>query len=313
MPSFRSLASIAIVAASLLAPRLARADGFLVERLRLAPAGAGWLALDTLDMHGGLGGAIALTTGYAREPLRVGGVGVVANQAFADVGASVTWDRFRVHAGLTGPLVASGRSTRIGATAITAPDVNLGERPDLFSDVRLGLTARLLGGPTGGFRLGASAELFVPSGDRDDFVTDGTYRGVLASSFAGDVRWLSYAGQVGVHLRARDEAAIPGGPRGSELVFGLAAGARAVVGTTALVIGPELFGQTALREAFGGETTGLEALASMRVEDAVEDGLKLRTRLALGGGLDPNFGAPAFRMVVGVELFGQSRRAPATR
>ncbi len=298
--------ALAIAIATAAASTPAIADGFAVERLRLAPPGAGWIALDSLDMRGGLGGAVALSGGYARAPLRVDGTPVVANQAFADVAASVTWDRFRAHLGLTSPLRVSGRSTGVGAARIEAPDVSLGRHPDTLSDARVGASARLLGGPAGGFRLGASAELRVPSGDRVDYVTDGTYRGVILSSFAGDHGALTYAGQLGVHLRPLDVPSIPGGPRGSELLFGLAVGARLPFGPTAIVVGPEVFGETALRSAFGAQSTGVEGLLSLRVEGTAEDGPQLRARVGVGAGLDPRFGAPEWRMVFGVELFGRT-------
>ena len=49
-------------------------------------------------MHGGLGGAMALTLGYAHDPLRVDAtarkhLAVVSDQAFADFGFAVTYDR----------------------------------------------------------------------------------------------------------------------------------------------------------------------------------------------------------------------------
>jgi hypothetical protein len=301
----RSCSALVAIAVALVAGA-ARAEGFAVERLRPSPPGAGWVALDALDLRGGLGGAIALSGGYARAPLRVGGVPVVANQAFVDVAGAVTWDRFRLHLGVTGPLLVTGEGARAAGASIAAPDVRLGSHPDTISDLRVGATARVLGG--GGFRLGASAELWVPSGDRADYLTDGTYRGVLASAFAGDSGFLTYAGQLGVHLRPRAEAGVPGAPRGSELVFGLAAGARASFGPTAVVVGPELFGATALRAAFGADTTGVEGLVSVRVEGTADEGANVRTRVGVGAGLDPRFGAPEWRMVFGVELFGRSAR-----
>lgn len=53
------------------APPAPQAQGFLVERLYPSPAGAGWIVMDALDMHGDLGGALALNLGYERNPLSI--------------------------------------------------------------------------------------------------------------------------------------------------------------------------------------------------------------------------------------------------
>src|SRR5450432_4017894 len=48
-----------------------RPQGFATERFYPSAPGAGWMVMDNLDMHGGLAGAIAVSGGYARDPLRV--------------------------------------------------------------------------------------------------------------------------------------------------------------------------------------------------------------------------------------------------
>ena len=45
--------------------------GFAVDRLYTSAPGAGWLVMDTVDEHGGLGGAATLTTSYAHNPVVV--------------------------------------------------------------------------------------------------------------------------------------------------------------------------------------------------------------------------------------------------
>ena len=46
------------------------ASGFELERLYLSAPGAGWFVMDELNMHGGLGGAVNLTTGVRSRPSR---------------------------------------------------------------------------------------------------------------------------------------------------------------------------------------------------------------------------------------------------
>jgi hypothetical protein len=73
----------------------------------------------------------------------------------------------------------------------------------------------------------------------------------------------------------------------------------------ALIVGPELFGETALSSFLGSSTSGLEALLSGRLEQTGEEGIHLRLKLAAGGGLDAHFGVPELRAVFAVEVFGQ--------
>ena len=291
-----------------------QAQGFALERFYPSAAGGGWLVMDTLDMHGGLGGAMGITGGYALNPLRIPNgaehLAVVSHEAFTNFDLAVTYNRFRLYLDLTAPLVLSGNSGTAGGYAFTTPAFDLGGYPDVLSDARLGFDARVLGDATSPFRLGLGAQLLVPSGSNTLYITDGTYRAMGRVLFAGDVDWFTYAGQLGVHLRPFDEAPTPQGPQGSELLFGVAGGLKLPVGAgTRVVIGPEIYGETALESLFGGPTTGLEALLTSRIEGTGDDGQQLRVKLGTGGGLDPQFGAPQWRLVIGLEVFDPSARA----
>jgi hypothetical protein len=306
MPSSKgrhALGFAALLAASAFAARAGaqqqQAQGFAVERFYPSAPGGGWLVMDALDMHGGLGGAMELQSGYALNPLRVtDGVthrAVVSSQTSAAFGFAVTYDRFRLYLNINAPLVIVGQSGAVGAYRFTAPSVGFAESPDILSDTRAGFDVRLVGGPKSALRLGASAQLWIPAGDQtSDYDTDGTYRGMLRALVAGDRGLLTYAGQIGIHIRPRDDSPTPGSPRGSELLFGIAAGSRIPVGPShgaVLVVGPEIYGETAFRSIFGTTTTG------------VDDGGQLRVKIGTGAGLNEHFGAPEWRVVVGVELF----------
>ena len=43
--------------------------GFALERLYPSAPGGGWFVMDDLNIGGGLGGAVSLTSGYAHNPL----------------------------------------------------------------------------------------------------------------------------------------------------------------------------------------------------------------------------------------------------
>ncbi len=288
-----------------------QAQGFAVERLYTAAPGAGWFVMDDLRLSDGLGGAASLTLGYAHRPLEIESsdgrrrLSVVSDQAFAEIALAVTYNRFRLSMTFAGPLVISGNSGERGGYQFTAPSANLEQNPDTVADPRLGFDARILGQAASPFRLGAGVQLIIPAGASADYLTDGTFRGMGRLLFAGDVGRFSWAGQLGMHLRPRDDAPVPGGPRGSELLFGVAGGARFPVGTSVLVLGPELYGETALKSFFGPETTGLEALLGASLEGTRSDAAGFRLKLGLGGGLIPHFGTPGLRVVIGFELFSR--------
>ena len=296
------------------------ARGFAVERLYPSAPGGGWVVMDALDMRGGLGGVMAFTVGYAGRPLRVSDgsqqLSVVSDEAFVDLGFAVTWERWRFYLDLDVPLAIFGQSGVAGGYQFTGPSVDLGSRPDTIFDPRLGVDVRIVGRPGGYFRLGAGAQLFVPSGDRADYDTDGTVRAAVRALFAGDASWFTWAAQLGVHIRPLDDSPAPGSPKGSEALFGVAAGARLPLGAGrpwALIVGPEIFGATALRSPFGGDATALEGLLSARVEGTRDSGLQLRVKLGAGGGLPARFGAPEWRIVAGIEVFTHGGAAAPAR
>ncbi len=309
-------------------PAQADPQGFALERLGTAAPGAGWLLHDDLNMHGGLGGALAFTTSYAHDPLRLRSadgsqqLALVEQQALVEIGAAITWQRLRFSLHMASPLLVTGQAGTFAGTTF-APGrhaehyqncgtqrvcANLGWNPDTIADPRLGVDARLYGEPGGRLRLGLGAELAVPSGLRGDYVSDETWRGLVRLQAAGDAGLWTWAAQVGGHVRPLDDSGIPGSPRGSELLFGAAAGARWLVdhGEHAVAVGPELRGQTPLKSLFAQGYTGVEALLGARFESTRSDGSNVRYRAALGYGLRPEFGTPEWRAVLGVEMFGRS-------
>jgi hypothetical protein len=294
-------------------PSLANAQqaaGFAVERLYQSAPGAGWFVMDDLDISGRLGGAISLTSGYARTPLvitRPDGkqkLALVSEEAFVDFGAAITHDRFRGYIDFPVPLLLGGTSGTLGVYQFTAPLVSLGTNPDTVSDPRIGFDARLLGKPGSLLRLGAGAQLIFPAGNRADYVTDGRFRAMFRFLAAGDAGAFRYAGQFGVHVRTLNDAPVPGSPNGSEFLYGIGGGRRfAGPNGWALVAGPEIFGETAFRAFFSGETS-TEALLTGRFE-RTGTGRNLRIKLGAGHALVQHFGAAQWRIVFAVEMFGR--------
>jgi hypothetical protein len=285
--------------------------GFAVERFYQSAPGGGWFIMDDLDISGRLGGVVSFSSGYARNPLVITGpdgkqkLAVVSEEAFLDIGAAVTHDRFRGYINFPMPLLLRGTSGTVGPYQFTAPSVSLGNNPDTIADPRIGVDVRLLGEPGSVLRLGAGAQLIIPSGSRADYVSDSRYRAMFRFLAAGDAGAWQYAGQLGVHVRQLNEAPAPDSPNGSEFLYGISGGRRfARPNGWAVVAGPEIFGQTAFRSFLSGKT-GTEALLTGRFEHT-GTGRNLRIKLGVGHALEQNFGAAQWRVVFGVELFGHT-------
>jgi hypothetical protein len=307
-------AALAVLAQASRARAQPAAQGFAVERFYPSAAGGGWFVMDALELDGGLGGALGLTFDYARDPLRIpSGVrrlAVVSSETNANVGAALGYGRFRLYLDLTAPVGIRGQSGTADGSSFTGPSLDLGRSPDVISDARIGFDARLVGRPRGPFRLGAGVQLFIPSGSRADYDTDGTFRGMFRALFAGDAGAFTYAGHVGVHLRPLDDASTPGSPRGQEMIFGLAAGAKLPLGRGrwTAVIGPEVWGATPFRSFFGAGAAAVEGLMGTRFEGPVAGGPRLRVKLGAGVG-NHELGTPGFRFVLGFEASGAITKA----
>jgi hypothetical protein len=304
--------TVCLVAGSLEISAQQQPTGFALERFYPSAPGAGWFVMDDLNIGGGLGGAIDLTSGYARNPLVVpssDGVqrfALVSNEAFVNIGAAVTYDRYRVYLNFPMPYLVAGTSGMFGPYQLNAPAVTAGTNPDTIADPRLGFDARLFGQPGSSVRLGASAQLIFPSGARDDYISDARYRALFRFLAAGDRGAWSYAGQLGVHVRPLVDRLVPGGPDGNEFLVGASGGRKVTLNSGwALIAGPEIFGATAFRAFFNG-ATALEGLMTARFERSGH-GRNLRIKMGVGHGLIEHFGAPQWRVLVGVELFGHHR------
>jgi hypothetical protein len=99
-------------------------SGFALDRFYQSAPGGGWFVMDDLDISGRLGGAVSASSGYERNPLVITGpdgkqkLAVVSQEAFLDIGGSVTHDRFRGYVNFPVPLWSlerAGRSVHISS------------------------------------------------------------------------------------------------------------------------------------------------------------------------------------------------------
>src|ERR1700730_11384211 len=107
-------------------------QGFAVERFYPSAAGGGWFVMDDLNIDGGFGGAVALTTGYARKPLEITSpdgtrhLSPVSDEAFVDVSVAATYHRYRVYLNFPMPLLVTGTKGTVGSYQPSAPAVDIG-------------------------------------------------------------------------------------------------------------------------------------------------------------------------------------------
>jgi outer membrane protein OmpA-like peptidoglycan-associated protein len=325
--SRRHLVSIAAFAVAMLGASAAHAQtqvqGFSVERLYMSPAGGGWWVMDDLSMHEKIGGedsdgpvrglGLSINGGVAGNPLSVASsdgtqhLDVVHTLSFVDLGiVGEFFGNSRAYMNIGGPVAAHGDSGTIGGFSYTGPDYSA-SNPAL-NDFRIGWDTRFLGKFNGPFRMGAGAQLYLPlDGNRGDYVTDKTVRAQGRLLFAGESKTFMWAGHLGVHVRPLDDE-LAGSPRGSELLFGVAAGPRFAMGDwqnnggfRSIIVGPEIFGATAFNKFLAKEETAAEVLLTARFEFGALQASIGRIKVGVGTALNQHFGAPEWRFVLGVD------------
>jgi outer membrane protein OmpA-like peptidoglycan-associated protein len=272
------------------------ATGLALDRFDPAERGSEWFALDTLDLRGRVRPAIGVDLDWGHKPLVLYDLNdhpvasVVSDQLFVHAGASlVLFDRVRIGFNLPIAVVQAGDGATLAGVTYRKPGA-----PEL-GDLRLGADVRLFGRYRSPFELAAGASLYVPTGSRDDYTSDGVVRAVIPHiNVAGEIGAFLYAAKLGFELRRSE---IVGGERlGDDFQFGVAAGARLASGK--LVIGPELYGSTVVEGgAFRTAGTPLEAILGLHYQFARD----WRAGVGFGPGIVRGDGAPLFRALASIE------------
>ncbi|MBX3229130.1 MAG: OmpA family protein [Labilithrix sp.] len=298
----RRFGSIAIVLGTLAAASPARAQttpiqrGFAVDRLDLAERGSEWFALDSLDLRGKVRPAIGVTTVWSHRPLVAydedGNYlrSLVRHQVFIDPSASlVLFDRVRVGALVPIGVYAKGRTVVTNTATFPPPGGRLG-------DIRLGADVRLAGEYGDRFTLAAGSALYLPTGTRESYTSDGNTRVVVPRvTVAGDISLFVYSARAALHYRALTER-YDGTRLGSQLELGGAAGVR--LAKRRLVVGPEVFASSVLRSDtfLTSQATSVEAILGAHYSAG-----DFRFGAGVGRGLAHGLGSPAFRGVLSAE------------
>jgi OmpA-OmpF porin, OOP family len=273
-------------------------EGFALNRFDPAERGSAWFAAESLHFSGhnrwvvGFVGDVAQGPLVAREAADGERVTLIDSQSFVHAGASVVLNE-RLRLGFGAPLLAYQR-----ASAFEAPGVSVAPREGAaLGDVRLGADVRVFGAPGDTFRAGAGVRVYLPTGEREAFASDGAVRVAPQLEVAGELGNFVYASSIGVQIR-RGAGEFSGASGGSELGLVAAAGVRLL--ERRLVLGPELWGSTVIG---GGDAFMKRSATPFEIVvgghyDVLED---LRVALGVGPGLSEGLGSPALRGLASIE------------
>ena len=281
--------------------------GFNLDRFEPSERGSDWFALESLDLRGHLRPAIGVVGDYSYKPLVLYDgndnqrASIVRNSMIAHFGANlVLWDRLRLAASFPLALTQNGDSATSGTMLYQAPSGTSA------GDLRLGADVRLVGKYTGVLTAAFGAQVWIPTGNRDNYMSDGKARVQPHFLVAGDVGAFAYAARLGVNIRPQTDT-VSGSPMGSEIIFGASAGFRAV--QRKLLLGPEIYGSTVVSnsDAFlKKQTTPFEVLFGAHYLPHPD----WRLGAGVGPGLTRGFGAPELRVVASIEYFPAIKEAP---
>jgi len=272
------------------------ASGFSLNRYEPSERGSEWFSQDTLDLRGHLRPAIGVTGDFGYKPLVIYNSdgsersAIVETQLFAHVGASIVLlDRIRFGLNLPIALSQSGAGgTASGVTYTPAEKTSLG-------DVRVGGDVRILGRYGEAFTLAGGVQVFIPSGDRAQYTSDGKVRVTPRLQAAGDIDMFAYALRLGLAYRGLNES-FAGSSLGTEFTFGASAGVRVL--DKKLLLGPEIFGSTVVvdGESFNKQATPFELIFGGHYSFG-----DYRLGAGVGPGLSRGFGTPQVRALLSFE------------
>lgn len=296
VPRARTPAS-ALVAALATALALAigsRAEGaepivgrFALDRYEPTPPGDRFFAVPSGGVDGDLAFRAGLSFDYAHDPLVLhdarGAVlgSTVSSQLVTHVGASLAlWDQVLMSLDLPLALVNTGDDPADARVAATSPS------GASAGDLRLGARVQLAGTRAASAELAIATDLWLPTGEPEQYSGDAGVRSLPHVAFDGTFRSWVYAAQAGVLVRETVEMLDT--RVGTAAAYGLAAGYEVV--PDRFVAGAEVFGSTLL--ASGGKPTHAELLASARLRLG-----DFTLGAAAGPGLGRAVGTPAVRVV----------------
>lgn len=279
---------------------IARADGAQLDRFDIAEHGSRFFAADSLELErpgqwlvptAGVVTTVAHGLRVFGTPAEGARTSLVTDEVVLHPGAALVMApgaRFGVDVPL---YLQGGHDENLAGQFLPAP------RSPVLGDVRLAFDLRLLGPPRSdvdGLTVAGGVAVYLPSGSRDDYTSDGYTRVGIRTSAALRQGPILAAARVGLEYR-RDLDDFGGVRMGPEANGAVGVGLR-LVGDR-LVVGPEIAGSTILRnQPFGHRTTPAEAL--LGAHGTFGD---LRAGLGIGTAIERGLGAPRVRVLAAIE------------
>ena len=292
------LATIAFAATIVgLAPQsAAQSAGYAVNRLEPSERGSDWYVSESLDLRGRARPFAGVVGDWSYRPLVVSSSGrpdaaIIVDDVVTHVGGGIVFlDRARASLNLPVPLYRHGDD--VGGLTVAARSPR--ERATV-GDLRMALDAGLLGEFGEIAHLAVGAQVFLPTGSREAYTSDGTIRFAPRIMVAGEGSAFAYAAKVGFMFRPFD-GIFEGRRLGSEAFMTLSAGVKV---NDRVIFGPELYGASVVTggDAFASRATGVGGLLGMHV--ILLDDLRLGN--AIGTDLVRGDGSPDFRVLASVE------------
>jgi OOP family OmpA-OmpF porin len=290
--------AVVAVAVALFLPARAGAEqprNLDLPRFDPAPAGDRFFGVPSAYTPGNAPVHLEALVDYAHDPLILvdpGGktsVRVVEHQLLVHLStALMLFSRFQVNADLPFAPLNRGQGTfesrRFnGADAFVSPDgAGLG-------DLRLGVRTQIVGEYIAALQIALGTYLWLPTGSRNDFLTDGHPRAQFQLLAGGYVEHFIWSAMVGPTLRSSQSYG--GIEIGSQLNWG--AGIGVVLGDVQTVqLGVESTGGVTLRHPQSDSTNG-EVLVGIRYRPTVS----LIVGAAVSRGVAPGPGTPDFRSI----------------
>jgi OOP family OmpA-OmpF porin len=301
----------AALALSLTASRAgAQSTGLAIDRFEPAAKGSAWFVLDSLDLRGTVRPAFGVVADYAYKPLVLynsngsENTAVVQDQMFLHIGASITViDRLRFAVNLPVAVFADGSAAKLvntsGTTSLAPPS------GAAIGDLRLDADVRLFGKSEGLMTMALGAQVWMPTGPRDEYTGDGGVRFAPHLLAAGQAGPFAYAGSLSFIYHAQS-AAYADAPVGGELALGGAVGLLAL--KKHLLIGPEVYGRTDVTNSgtfFAKAESPVEGLLGVHLAEGL-----FRFGVGGGTGFSQGIGSPQVRVVGSVEIIASATKPP---
>ncbi|HKO52959.1 MAG TPA: OmpA family protein [Polyangiaceae bacterium] len=280
--------------------------GFAINRFNPSERGSDWFVAESLDLRGKHRLALGAVADYSHNPLAVYDAdtgdqagAIIRHQFITHLGASfVVLDRLRFALNMPVLFYQSGDAFEVGGQTLKA------DGGSHIGDLRLGADVRIFGAYGGPATFALGAQVYLPTGSRDAFQSDGSTRFVPRALVAGEIGPFVYGGRFEVIIRK--DSSFGDKDNGTSAFLGAAAGVR----IKRLVLGPEVMASTVLQsDAFERTTTPAELLFGAHYFTR-----GVRFGLGAGTGLSRGFGAPDARVLGNLEWAPEpeSKQAPPT-